>query len=179
MRNPEPNDRGAILVIFAVILPVLILLFYGLVEVGLRIQTENQLDTATERGVAVGIVNWGESDFDEDSLAGVVDDLSVAGKEPEIVVLYPAEDAGGTTPWADDPSATDPGPLGCVSGFSCIRYELQSDSTWLLTVEGFSELDQPECEDGLLGLAATTTHVAFTPLAEFGAPNSAKGVKAT
>ena len=66
------GTRGAALIEIAIALPILFLLLYGATEIGRRIIAENQVDTATEAGVSVGIVNWGQPGF-----ASMARDLSL------------------------------------------------------------------------------------------------------
>lgn len=145
-------------------LPLFLLLLYGVTELGLRFVAENRVDTATEAGVSVGVVNWGQEGFAEAARDAVVEDLSIASRTPEVVVVFLPEDERGQTPWAADLGVADISPMGCSVGHECIRYELQTDGTYATTVDGIDIGALDECAPGLLGVSTLDGHSPITPI---------------
>jgi Flp pilus assembly protein TadG len=93
------GDGGAVLVEFALVLPVLLLLTFGLIEFSLAWRADNRLDSATANASRVAAAGGRNTYADRDALvallASLPDDLKA---NLDRVVIYKSTTANGAVP---------------------------------------------------------------------------------
>lgn len=104
MRRPRGDEQGQALVEFAFVLPVLLLLIFGLFDVARAVWQENTLAYAAREGTRYAIVHGSASEApvsqsDHAAVGDVVRDAAVGVSNITVTVTYP--DAAGATPCND------------------------------------------------------------------------------
>ena len=95
------RERGAVLVEFAFVLPLLALLGFGVMEFGFAHQDKMAVQTAARTGVRVGSAAGDTADADKSALLGVGSVLTDIGLDNvDWIVIYESSTADGAVPTA-------------------------------------------------------------------------------
>lgn len=101
MSVPRRPERGSTLVEFAMVLPLLALMTFGVLEFGLALQDRMTVQTATRTGVRVGSAAATTVDADKNLLLGLGSAISNIGTENvDWVLVYKSSTADGAVPAA-------------------------------------------------------------------------------
>lgn len=93
------DERGAVLVEFALLLPLLALMAFGIMEFGLARQDKLMVQTAARAGVRVGSAASSTSSADKELLLGVGSALNDIGLDNvDWVLVYKSTTVDGTVP---------------------------------------------------------------------------------
>lgn len=116
------GDDGAVLVEFALVLPILLLLGFGLVEFGLAWRADNRLDSATATAARVAAASGKGTYADRDTLVALVAAMpSDLFANLDRVVIYESTDATGKVPTSCVPAvgvSTSVGVTGVCNSYS-------------------------------------------------------------
>lgn len=95
-KRPWRNERGAIAVEFAIAAPLLVLLFFGVLEMGGLLKTRSQLTDASREGARVAAAQPREVGYQNSSLAAIEGIIATStGEIIDYVVIYKADPATG------------------------------------------------------------------------------------
>lgn len=90
------NERGASMVEAAIVIPVLILVVLGIIQMGFMLSAQITLRNASAAGARWGIVNIGDANFNSGVTNAVLG--SIAPLNPASVVVPAPVVSGGTNP---------------------------------------------------------------------------------
>jgi hypothetical protein len=112
------EERGAIAVEFAIAASLLVMLFFGILEIGMLLRSRSVITDASREGARVAAALPRTEGFQDNSLAAIIGVVNSQKTNPiDYVVLYRADPAtGGHYAGQDIESCTD----------SCWRYEWKS-----------------------------------------------------
>lgn len=92
------SESGAVLVELAILVPVLILLVLGMLEMGLAWRDSGTVTQATRQGARV-VANFGDdADADLQALVSVMTVMASEAGRVEYIIIYDASAAGGEVP---------------------------------------------------------------------------------
>lgn len=93
------DERGSTLVEFAVILPLLAVMTFGILEFGLALQDKMTVQAATRTGARVGSAAGATTDADKNALLGLsAAAYDIGSENVEYVLLYKSASTGGDVP---------------------------------------------------------------------------------
>lgn len=121
IRKKLRNDRGASMVEFAIVLPLLLLLAFGAIEFGLLYYNKAIITNASREGARAGIVRDTENNTYPHKLAYITMVVNSYTRGPMVTF---------TSPNPDPTTATDPGD-GCVSRGSDLTVTVTYPYTFL------------------------------------------------
>jgi Flp pilus assembly protein TadG len=145
--NALKNQRGASAVEFAILLPLLALLIFGVIEFGILFYNQQVLTNASREGARAAIVGTCLNRLDDSRIAQIVNDYcrySSAGNIVDRLVTFAAAKQLPST-------SVTPNPRGCGSGVG-----LGTDLTVTVTY------DYAFLAPGILGLGTKKTLTATT-----------------
>ena len=169
------GDRGALLVELALVLPLLTLLVFGTVELGLAWVADNRVEGAVGQAARVGAASGSREEADRDILVALRSALPKAQLDAlDRVVVYRASDLDGDLPAGcikPEGSTSDLGASGCnsYSGATVRLVSVDSmvgfggglgakDSSWAPATRKDALLDPPD----YLGVWVRTRHAPIT-----------------
>lgn len=115
LRRRGRGERGAIAVEVAVAAPLLVLLFFGVLEMGFLLRTRTVITDASREGARVAAALPREDGFQNSSLASIVGVIETQKGEPiDYVTIYKADPLTGLPASGEDVEA-------CL--IDCWRYE--------------------------------------------------------
>lgn len=132
------DERGAALVEMAIVLPLLLLVLFGIIEFGLVLQQSQVLSNAAREGARVG------------SVRRTTPPCTAAGVQAEVIAAVLAYanamnvivDAGDITVEAQVGGALDSDPEGLCGKDNTVSVTVTSDYTWVV-MPGFIEALSP------------------------------------
>jgi hypothetical protein len=160
--RPAAGERGAALVEFAVILPVLVAITFGAVEFGFALKATQTVSSATRSGVRTASSQPRETGYAQDAAAAVATALNVLPADaPQELWVYKADTNGwpvGRTGFGS----------GCDSD-KCYRYTWVAGSrTWAqVSGTGWAPATQTACGGAVsdeVGVYLRVTHRYLTGL---------------
>lgn len=111
-RHATRDERGAAAVEFALVLPILLLLLFGIIAYGYMLSFRGSMSQAAAEGARAAAVSVDASKRESNARAAVEEALRAYGVS--------CSDAGMTCRF-------DPAPTGCATGTSCFQVSLSYD----------------------------------------------------
>ena len=92
------NERGASLVEFSLVLPILLLIVFGILEMGMAFRTTITVGSAAQEGARVASFKGNDTDADCVALESVISELGGEVDQVSSIKLYRVDTAGNPEP---------------------------------------------------------------------------------